>query len=89
MPTAFGAVYPIRLLGAVHHLVLSGGTRPALAAHFSTTGGDGDADAAWPLYRDVLARGAGERARHARAAAQTNEVGRRPPSPAGSRHVAP
>ena len=44
---AFGAAYPIRLLGGVHRMVLAG-EAPALAAHFVTTGGDGDADAAWP-----------------------------------------
>jgi hypothetical protein len=71
----FGAAYPIRLLGAVHHLVLSGGA-PALAAHFSTTGGDGDADAAWPLYRDVLAAAPASVIDILGRPPQTNEVGR-------------
>ncbi|MEO5839479.1 MAG: DUF2332 domain-containing protein [Acidimicrobiales bacterium] len=44
----FGTVRPLRLIGAVHKLVLSGAL-PALAAHFPSVGGDGDATAAWPL----------------------------------------
>ena len=38
----------LRVIGAVHKLVLSGAA-PALAAHFPSVGGDGDAAAAWPL----------------------------------------
>jgi hypothetical protein len=44
----FVTVRPLRLMGAVHKLVLSGAA-PALAAHFPSVGGDGDAVAAWPL----------------------------------------
>ena len=43
----FGTVRPLRVMGAVHKLVLLGAV-PALAAHFPSVGGDGDADAAWP-----------------------------------------
>ena len=69
----------LRLLGGVHRLVLSGNA-PALAAHYPSVGGDGDADAAVgpapggarragrPAVRDALGR-----------APQTNEVGRAAP----------
>jgi hypothetical protein len=40
----------LRLLGAVHRLVLEG-RAPALAAHFPSAGGDGDAERAWPVLR--------------------------------------
>src|SRR3954466_2648528 len=36
----------LRLMGATHRLALAG-EAPALAAHYPTTGGDGDAAAAW------------------------------------------
>ena len=39
---SFEAAYVLRLLGGVHRMVLSGDA-PALAAHFPSTGGDGDA----------------------------------------------
>jgi hypothetical protein len=71
----FGAAYPIRLLGGVHRMVL-GGEAPALAAHFVTTGGDGDADAVWPAYRDLLAAQPDTLLDTLRRPPQTNEVGR-------------
>jgi len=46
--------FPFRALAGVHYEVLAG-ERPDLAAHFPSVGGDGDADAAWPLVREVLA----------------------------------
>ncbi len=46
--------FPFRALAGVHYEVLAG-ERPPLAAHFASTGGDGDADAAWPLVRELLA----------------------------------
>jgi hypothetical protein len=46
--------FPFRALAGVHYEVLAG-ERPALAAHFPSVGGDGDADAAWPQVREVLA----------------------------------
>jgi len=46
--------FPFRALAGVHYEVLAG-ERPELAAHFPSVGGDGDADAAWPLVREVLA----------------------------------
>lgn len=44
----------LRLLGAVHRLVLEGRV-PALAAHFASVGGDGDAERAWPALRTYVA----------------------------------
>jgi len=65
----------LRLLGAVHRLVLQR-RAPALALHFPSVGGTADPAAAWPALRDLLTE---ERAtlregllRHP----QTNEVGR-------------
>jgi hypothetical protein len=63
------------LLAGVHHLVLTG-QAPALAAHYPSTGGDGDADAAWPALRDVLATRGDELEPWLRRRPQTNEVGR-------------
>lgn len=72
---SFGAAYPIRVLGGVHRVVLSG-EAPALAAHFPTTGGDGDVDAAWPAYRDLLAAQPEMLRDTLSRPPQTNEVGR-------------
>jgi hypothetical protein len=65
----------IRLLGGVHRLVLQG-RAPALARHYESVGGDGDAAAAWPLLRDVVARHASELAGWVDHVPQTNEVSR-------------
>jgi hypothetical protein len=70
-----GAAYPIRLLGGVHRMVLAGDA-PALAAHFPTTGGDGDVAATWPEYRDLLAAQPDAVIDTLRRPPQTNEVGR-------------
>jgi hypothetical protein len=65
----------VRLLGGVHRLVLQG-RAPALARHYESVGGDGDAEAAWPLLRDVVARHASELAAWVDHVPQTNEVSR-------------
>jgi hypothetical protein len=70
-----GAAYPIRLLAGVHRAVLSGAA-PALAAHFPTTGGDGDVAATWPAFRDFLAAPPEVLLDTLRRPPQTNEVGR-------------
>jgi hypothetical protein len=72
---SLGAAYPIRLLAGVHRVVLSGAA-PALAAHFPTTGGDGDVAASWPAYRDLLATAPETVIDMLRRPPQTNEVGR-------------
>ncbi len=45
-----------RLLCGVHRMVL-GGEADDLRAYFPSTGGDGDADAAWPAIRSLIAAG--------------------------------
>jgi hypothetical protein len=73
-----GFVPQLGLLAAVHRRVLLGEV-PALAAHYPSVGGDGDAGAAWPGLHDVLATrepGLTVRLRHI---PQTNEVGRAAP----------
>jgi hypothetical protein len=45
-----------RLLAGVHRIVLEGGA-PELEAHYPSTGGDGDANAAWPSVRELIAAG--------------------------------
>ncbi|MDQ1521167.1 MAG: hypothetical protein QOI55_2240 [Actinomycetota bacterium] len=78
----FDDAYNLRLLGGLHRMVLTG-EAPALRAHYPSTGGDGDAEAAWrliepilrappPAVLDALARGC-----------QTNEVGRAAPLASG------
>ena len=70
-----GAAVALRLMGAVHRLVLDG-TLPELAAHYPSTGGGGDADAAWPVFRRAV-DGHRERVRElVQGGCQTNEVGR-------------
>jgi hypothetical protein len=71
----FEPVYPLRLLGGLHHLVLAGDA-PALARRYPSTGGDGDADAAWPDVRALLADPPVALVETFERAVQTNEVGR-------------
>ena len=59
----------------MHYEVLAG-QRPALAAHFPSVGGDGDADAAWPLVREVLAGQDPELLSEFQHPLQTNETSR-------------
>jgi hypothetical protein len=66
---------PLRLLGAVHRLVLEG-EAPELAAHYPSVGGDGDANAAWPLLRELLASAPARLHELMERSVQTNEVGR-------------
>ncbi|MEU6754091.1 DUF2332 domain-containing protein, partial [Spirillospora sp. NPDC046719] len=68
----------LRMLGTVHRIVLEG-RAPALAAHYPTAGGTADPRAAWPAFRDVLARHAAEVRAGLADPPQTNEVGRAAP----------
>ena len=69
------AAIALRLMGAVHRLVLDD-TLPELAQRYPSTGGDGDAQQAWPLFREALVDHREMiRALVARGC-QTNEVGR-------------
>jgi hypothetical protein len=46
---------PLRLMGAVHRIVLAGDA-PDLAPFYPSAGGRPDAEKAWPAFRDVVAR---------------------------------
>lgn len=65
----------LRLMGAVHRLVLLDDL-PGLALHYPSTGGDGDAAAAWPLFRKALAERRDQIQQLVARGCQTNEVGR-------------
>jgi hypothetical protein len=66
----------LRLMGSVHRLVLDG-EAPALAAHYPSVGGDGDAERAWPAFRAVVASNEERlRSRIVNEGVQTNEVRR-------------
>ncbi len=65
----------LRFMGAVHRLVLDE-SLPELAARYPSTGGDGDAEAAWPAFRNALVERAAELRTIVRRGCQTNEVGR-------------
>jgi hypothetical protein len=69
------AALPLRLMGAVHRLVLDE-TLPELAKHYPSTGGDGDAEATWPLFRQALVDQQSTISELISHGCQTNEVGR-------------
>ena len=71
-----GSSPALRLMGAVHRIVLEG-RAPGLARHYPTTGGQaGVTDAAWPELRAVLEEHLSELRHRMRDPVQTNEVGR-------------
>ncbi|HEV2966488.1 MAG TPA: DUF2332 domain-containing protein [Candidatus Dormibacteraeota bacterium] len=65
----------LRLLGAVHRLVLQD-RLPQLTSRYPSVGGDGDAAMAWPSFRDALTEHRAEIRRLMARGCQTNEVGR-------------
>jgi hypothetical protein len=69
------AALTLRLMGAVHRLVLMG-SLPDLALHYPSAGGDGDAVAAWPAFRSALGDRRSEIRELLPRGCQTNEVGR-------------
>lgn len=71
----FEDVYPLRLLGGVHHMVLRGDA-PDLARHYPSTGGDGDVRAAWPAFRALLTARPPAVVSALERPPQTNDVGR-------------
>lgn len=71
----FDAMYSLRLLGALHRMALSGDV-PELAAHFPSTGGDGDAAATYQVIEGLLADPPPTIADMFTRPPQTNEVGR-------------
>ncbi len=70
-----GWALPLRLMACLHRLALSGAA-PALAAHYPSTGGDGDRDAAWVALVGVLEAQRDTLDRLLDAPLQTNEPGR-------------
>ena len=68
----------LRLLGGVHRRVLLG-LEPLLAAHYPSTQGDGEADAAATVVLGVLDQQADELRESLARPPQTNEVGRAAP----------
>lgn len=81
------AAIALRLLGAVHYLALTGDA-PDVAAHFTSTGGDGDPVGAWPALVDLMRNSPLELAAGLQHAPQTNEVGRAAPLFGALLHVA-
>lgn len=77
----------LRLLGAVHRLVLQGDA-PALEVFYPTTGGTWDLAAAWPLFVGTLARRQADVRALLAQPPQTNEVGRASALLGGLLHVA-
>jgi hypothetical protein len=67
----YNYVHHLRLLGETHRLALAGDA-PELAAHYPTTGGDGDPDGAWNAFIALV----DERPITLDRPVQTNEVGR-------------
>jgi hypothetical protein len=74
-PLTPGSVPELRLLAALHHVVLSGGA-PQLARYFPSAGGDAPPAEAWPVARRTLVEQAELVAELARRTVQTNEPGR-------------
>ena len=73
----FEDAYVLRLFAGVHKMALEGST-PALAAHFPSTGGDGDAGGAMAAVVELLDGSPAELEDALAVPPQTNEVGRSP-----------
>ena len=71
----FESAYVLRLLAGLHWLVLRGAA-PALAGHFPSAGGDGDAHGAMDVIREVLRDPPPEVLHYLSRPPQTNEAGR-------------
>ena len=69
------AAVALRLMGAVHRLVLDD-TLPELARHYPSTGGQGDPSATWPVFRRALSEQRSRVRDLVAGGCQTNEVGR-------------
>jgi hypothetical protein len=83
----FDRAYHLRLLAALHRMAITGES-PELRAHYPSTGGDGDATAAWPAVAAVLAARPFTLVDALRRPLQTNEVGRAAPLASGFAVVA-
>ena len=71
----FESAFVLRLLGGVHRLVLAG-SAPSIAAHYPSTGGDGDAEAVFAALISVVASSPEVLGDWFARPPQTNEVGR-------------
>jgi hypothetical protein len=65
----------LRFMASMHRLVLDG-TLPQLGRHYPSAGGDGDAAAAWPLFKQALVDHRATLRDQVARGCQTNEVGR-------------
>jgi hypothetical protein len=74
-PLTPGSVPELRLLAALHHLVLSGGA-PELARFYPSAGGRDPAAEAWPVAQRALASHVDFIRERAQRTVQTNEPGR-------------
>jgi hypothetical protein len=83
----YGSMLALRLMAAVHRMVLQG-TVPGLATHYPSTGGDGDDGAAWRAFIDLLHEKTDDIRSLAAQPVQTNEVGRAAPLVGGFLEVA-
>jgi hypothetical protein len=72
-----GDLLPLRFLGGVHRLVLER-KAPALALHYGSVGGDGDAHSAWPAFRRTVEEHVDTLRTALDRPPQTNDVGRSP-----------
>jgi hypothetical protein len=70
-----GSALALRLMGAVHRLVLQG-RAPSLATHYPSAGGGGEPRDAWPAFRTTLEEQREELRGLIVRPVQTNEVGR-------------
>ncbi len=81
-----GSVPALRLMAAVHRLVLRG-RAPDLGRHYPSAGGDAGAGDAWPDFRATVADHAVELRELIERPVQTNEVGRSAALLGGFLHV--
>jgi hypothetical protein len=75
VPTPPGSVPQLRLLGALHYLVLSG-EAPELAAFYPSAGGDRPVDGVWPVARCAIDERFDQVRTRLHRTVQTNEPGR-------------
>jgi hypothetical protein len=70
-----GDALALRVMAAVHRLVLEGGA-PDLAPHYPSVGGTAPVDGAWDAFASTLSTNVPRLSRYVRRPCQTNEVGR-------------
>lgn len=72
---ADGSALPLRFMGAVHRIVLTGAA-PELARYYPSTNGQPDSTKCWPVFRATVERHQGLLRELVMRPVQTNEVGR-------------